>query len=805
MPYRGPGGGSGIAGIDVQEGGVSAVAAATALNFDSDDFTITDEGSNIAGIALDATLFAGTYLAINGSNRMQPGAEIRTLSGFMDFELSADIADQNDSFADGSLDLSFWNEHISDEANLGESEGAGYYEWIANANITNASQTTGHGALGTRNTYQGDFEVISRLVHFRAGGSSFTDNSFGLAVVNAADWDPDGSWPAVGNRASLSGVVVTGLGAIWAPNITGTAGTNVARGGVSDYWVRIVRTGTTVELFRGTSDGSDTPPGSWTSMQSKAVAGLDDEVVFVLVYFPTGTTGTSGSGSYGRAHQFTVVSADTINADGPIATGWRMDITPNVDANTAIFKARYNAGTTAFEWVVPTADNIQLSLGPDRDMLIMRDTDETAGDTMKIGLPDNASRRLVLCDDGDIETDTTFAAANHPTLTIKNAAFDRDLNIFCNGTEAVIETQVDQNWALDLNRRSGDVRLFSSLDATTPTRILKIFSYDTGGGAQRQLQIYGSSDNFHWIQADASSSGLILRHDGGLIRLLQTGSTAFHTTEIATLASVVTNRVQIGGPSSHRALLNILAKTTATAAPGALNLQDEGGNQTFFVCRSSNVNRIAFYTSDPGAAAGAPTGHLGAILAKTGSDYVLGDLKQNIDQGWRTDAPDDRIFFNAGGALKSIGFGACSAFAAIYNDGTSSGQTVNVGADDKCTQFTTNFGSDRGMTPDVANDEIDVTEDGIYYIAASFDFTCDQNNTTVTFRAKIDGTTDIPMGVMDRKVGTGGDHGSCSFSGFVALTATDTVSIYLTHDNGVSNVLITIDHCQLTLIKVGNA
>ena len=39
--------------IDVQEGGVSVVAAATGLNFAATDFAITDEGGNVAGIALD--------------------------------------------------------------------------------------------------------------------------------------------------------------------------------------------------------------------------------------------------------------------------------------------------------------------------------------------------------------------------------------------------------------------------------------------------------------------------------------------------------------------------------------------------------------------------------------------------------------------------------------------------------------------------------------------------------------------------------------------------------------------------------
>ncbi len=43
-------------GLDVQEGGVSAVDPTTALNLDGDDFDVTDEGSGVAGVALAGSL-----------------------------------------------------------------------------------------------------------------------------------------------------------------------------------------------------------------------------------------------------------------------------------------------------------------------------------------------------------------------------------------------------------------------------------------------------------------------------------------------------------------------------------------------------------------------------------------------------------------------------------------------------------------------------------------------------------------------------------------------------------------------------
>lgn len=52
------GGGSGT--VAVQEAGVDVVAAASAINFDGSDFNITDEGSDVAGVALAYGTSAGT-------------------------------------------------------------------------------------------------------------------------------------------------------------------------------------------------------------------------------------------------------------------------------------------------------------------------------------------------------------------------------------------------------------------------------------------------------------------------------------------------------------------------------------------------------------------------------------------------------------------------------------------------------------------------------------------------------------------------------------------------------------------------
>jgi hypothetical protein len=50
--------GEGGGGLDVQEGGASKVDPATALNFNADDFDITDEGGDVAGIVISSSKWA---------------------------------------------------------------------------------------------------------------------------------------------------------------------------------------------------------------------------------------------------------------------------------------------------------------------------------------------------------------------------------------------------------------------------------------------------------------------------------------------------------------------------------------------------------------------------------------------------------------------------------------------------------------------------------------------------------------------------------------------------------------------------
>lgn len=65
----------GGATIDVEEGGSSVVAAATAINFNATDFTITDEGSNVAGVALAAGGGGGGSWSTVGYNTVGGTAE----------------------------------------------------------------------------------------------------------------------------------------------------------------------------------------------------------------------------------------------------------------------------------------------------------------------------------------------------------------------------------------------------------------------------------------------------------------------------------------------------------------------------------------------------------------------------------------------------------------------------------------------------------------------------------------------------------------------------------------------------------
>lgn len=101
---------------------------------------------------------------------------------------------------------------------------------------------------------------------------------------------------------------------------------------------------------------------------------------------------------------------------------------------------------------------------------------------------------------------------------------------------------------------------------------------------------------------------------------------------------------------------------------------------------------------------------------------------------------------------------------------------------------------------DYTNDQIEIGAlgDGVYLALAQFSFS-GAVSTTFTLKLAVNGTEDDAI-ACSRKLGTGGDDGSCSFVGLVSLSDGDIVTVYCTAD-GVSKSF-TLAEAQLVLRRI---
>jgi hypothetical protein len=96
-----------------------------------------------------------------------------------------------------------------------------------------------------------------------------------------------------------------------------------------------------------------------------------------------------------------------------------------------------------------------------------------------------------------------------------------------------------------------------------------------------------------------------------------------------------------------------------------------------------------------------------------------------------------------------------------------------------------------GLTADYANGEITVDVDGTYFVDLSVCFSGTANKTFKMAVYKDIGAGYVNAGLprVERKLGTGGDVGASSISGFVDLDATDSLAVYVwSTDGGTSFV-----------------
>jgi len=138
-------------------------------------------------------------------------------------------------------------------------------------------------------------------------------------------------------------------------------------------------------------------------------------------------------------------------------------------------------------------------------------------------------------------------------------------------------------------------------------------------------------------------------------------------------------------------------------------------------------------------------------------------------------------------------------YASIYTSGGSTSQTMGTSAA-KLTLWASNGEADNASA-DATNNEIEVgaAGDGDYLVIGQFSFS-GAVSTTFTIKAAVNGVEDDAV-ACERKLGTGGDVGSCSFAGIITLADGDLVSVYVTAD--AASKSFTLQEGSLTIRRIG--
>lgn len=102
-------------------------------------------------------------------------------------------------------------------------------------------------------------------------------------------------------------------------------------------------------------------------------------------------------------------------------------------------------------------------------------------------------------------------------------------------------------------------------------------------------------------------------------------------------------------------------------------------------------------------------------------------------------------------------------------------------------------------TPDHTSDDITIDIDGDYTVEVSVSFS---GTSSKTYRLEIYKNGSPTGFACMRKLGTGGDVGDVSFSGFISLSTNDTVSVYQWSTDG--GTAMTITDAQMKLERLGS-
>lgn len=140
-------------------------------------------------------------------------------------------------------------------------------------------------------------------------------------------------------------------------------------------------------------------------------------------------------------------------------------------------------------------------------------------------------------------------------------------------------------------------------------------------------------------------------------------------------------------------------------------------------------------------------------------------------------------------------------FGEIHVHDNAVAQSIPTGSTyTKSTAFDNN-GVSRNMTPDQANNEIQVDHDGDYKISGAFSYASGTQNVEFFLGVFLDGVEQDNIH-WTRKVGTAGDVGSSSCHGFITATAGQKIDVRVRHDNAGA-INFTLSYSNLNALMGG--
>ena len=195
-----------------------------------------------------------------------------------------------------------------------------------------------------------------------------------------------------------------------------------------------------------------------------------------------------------------------------------------------------------------------------------------------------------------------------------------------------------------------------------------------------------------------------------------------------------------------------------------------------------------------------------------GDDLILNGADN--DKLWLGAGKDASLSYNGTNLIinpKEVGAGDLSVLGRIEEEGTfaeihshdnATTQSIPTGA--TYTKITTldNNGENANCTADATNDKITITKTGRYLVNGSFSFSCGTNNVTFFGSAFLN---DVEQNQIHwtRKIATGGDIGSASFTGIIDVTITPwDLDVRFRHDN-VGDITLTLSYANINTVYLG--